>query len=116
MAATVPSINISLCQKIFFIYGGNRTIAKYIAVSKKIFNNQTRERERCVIFFTNIMTDDNDNRLLALAALELVRCHDDLRLIELNSHIHNLTFELAIVRNERDQSRVEMVRLNFIGE
>ena len=66
-------------------------------------------------FFTNIMADDNDNRLLALAALELVRRHDDLRLIELNSHIHDLTLELAIVRNERDQSRAEMVRLNIIG-
>jgi hypothetical protein len=32
-----PSLNISLCQKIFFIYGDNRTIAKYIAVSKNIF-------------------------------------------------------------------------------
>ena len=66
-------------------------------------------------FFTNIMADDNDNRLLALAALELVCRHDDLRLIELNSHIHDLTLELAIVRNERDQSRAEMVRLNIIG-
>jgi len=61
------------------------------------------------------MADDNDNRLLALAALELVRRHDNLRLIELNSHIHDLTLELAIVRNERDQSRAEMVRLNIIG-
>ncbi len=34
MAATGPSLNISLCQKIFFIYGGNRAIAKYIIVSK----------------------------------------------------------------------------------
>ncbi len=50
-------------------------------------------------FFTNIMADDNNNRLLALAALDLVRRHDDLRLIELNSHIHDLTLELAIVRN-----------------
>ena len=41
------------------------------------------------------MADDNDNRLLALAALELVRRHDDLRLIELNSHIHDLTLELG---------------------
>jgi hypothetical protein len=39
MATTGPSLNISLRQKIFFIYGGNRTIAKYIAASKKIFNN-----------------------------------------------------------------------------
>ncbi len=39
MVATGLLLNISLCQKIFFIYGGNRTIAKYIAVSKKIFNN-----------------------------------------------------------------------------
>ncbi len=39
MAATGPSLNISLRQKIFFIYGGNRTIAKYIAASKKIFIN-----------------------------------------------------------------------------
>lgn len=30
------SLNISLCQNIFFIYGGNPTIAKYIAVSKNI--------------------------------------------------------------------------------
>ncbi len=59
-------------------------------------------------FFTNIMADDNDNRILALAALELVRRHVDLRLIEPNSHIHDLTLELAIVRNERDQSRAEM--------
>ncbi len=39
MVATGPSLNISLCQKIFFIYGSNQTIAKYIAASKKIFNN-----------------------------------------------------------------------------
>ena len=38
MAATGPLLNISLRQKIFFIYGGNRTIAKYIAASKKINN------------------------------------------------------------------------------
>ena len=37
MVATGPSLNISLCQKIFYIFGGNRTIAKYIAVSKNIF-------------------------------------------------------------------------------
>jgi hypothetical protein len=49
--------------------------------------------------YTNIMADDNDNRLLVLAALELVRRHDNLRLIELDSHIHDLTFELAIHRN-----------------
>ena len=48
------------------------------------------------------MADDNDNHLLALAALEVVRRHDDLRMIELNYHIHELTSELAIVRNERD--------------
>jgi len=35
--ATGPSLNILLCQNIFFIYGGNRTIAKYIAVSKIFF-------------------------------------------------------------------------------
>ncbi len=39
MVATGPLLNISLCQKIFFIYGNNRTIAKYIAALKKIFNN-----------------------------------------------------------------------------
>ena len=62
------------------------------------------------------MADDNDNnRLLALAALEVVRRHDDLRMIELNYHIHELTSELAIVRNEREQLRVEMVRLGIIG-
>jgi hypothetical protein len=38
MAATGPLLNISLRQKIFFIYGGNRTIAKNIAASKKINN------------------------------------------------------------------------------
>ena len=38
MAATGPSLNISLHQKIFFIYGGNRTIAKYIVALKKINN------------------------------------------------------------------------------
>ncbi len=37
MVATGPSLNISLCQKIFFIYGGYWTIAKYIAVLKNIF-------------------------------------------------------------------------------
>ncbi len=61
------------------------------------------------------MADDNNNHLLALAALELVRRHDDLRMIKLNSHIRDVTFELAIVCNERDQSRAEMVRLNVIG-
>ena len=61
------------------------------------------------------MADDNDNRLLALAALEVVRRHDDLRMIELNYHIHELTSELAIVRNERDRYRAEMVRLNLIA-
>ncbi len=66
-------------------------------------------------FFTNILADDNDNRLLALAALELVCRHGDLRLIELDSHIHDLTFELAIHCNKRDQSRAEMVRPNIIG-
>ncbi len=60
------------------------------------------------------MADDNDNRLLAQAALELVCRHGNLRLIELDSHIHDLTFELAIHCNERDQSHVEMVRLNII--
>ncbi len=48
------------------------------------------------------MADDNDYRLLALAALELVCHHDDLCMIELNSHFHDLTSELAIVCNERD--------------
>ncbi len=66
-------------------------------------------------FFTNIMLDDNDNRLLDLDALELVRRHGNLRLIKFDSHIHDLTFDLAIHRNERDQSRAEMVRLNIIG-
>ena len=56
-----------------------------------------------------------EKRLLALAALEVVRRHDDLRMIELNYHIHELTSELAIVRNEREQLRVEMVRLGIIG-
>jgi hypothetical protein len=61
------------------------------------------------------MADDNNNRLLALAALELVRRHGNLRLIELDFHIHDLTFQLTIHCNERDQSCAEMVRLNIIG-
>ena len=48
----------------------------------------------CNFFYTIIMADDNDNHLLALAALEVVRRHDDLRMIELNYHIHELTSEL----------------------
>jgi hypothetical protein len=32
--ATGPLLNILLCQKIFFIYGGYRTIAKYRCVEK----------------------------------------------------------------------------------
>ena len=56
-----------------------------------------------------------ENHLLALAALELVRRHDYVRINELNSYIHALTSELAIVRNERDQYRAEMVRLNLIA-
>ena len=52
--------------------------------------------------------------LLALAALELVHRHDDLRMTELNSHVLELTSELAIVRNERDESHAEMDRLNII--
>ena len=47
--------------------------------------------------------------------MEVVRRHDDLRMIELNYHIHELTSELAIVCNEREQLRVEMVRLGIIG-
>jgi hypothetical protein len=66
-------------------------------------------------FNTKIIADDNHNRLLALATLELVRHHNDLRMIKLKTHIHDLTFELANVCNERDQSRAEMVRLNIIG-
>ena len=56
-----------------------------------------------------------ENHLLALAALELVRRHDYVRINELNSYIHALTSELAIVRNERDRYRAEMVRLNLIA-
>ena len=42
-----------------------------------------------------------ENHLLDLATLELVRRHDYVRINELNSYIHALTSELAIVRNER---------------
>ena len=55
-----------------------------------------------------------EKRLLALAALEVVRRHDVLRMTELNSHVLELTSELAIVRNERDESRAEMDRLCII--
>ena len=56
-----------------------------------------------------------ENHLLALATLELVCRHDYVRINELNSYIHTLTSELAIVCNEREQLRVEMVRLGIIG-
>ena len=55
-----------------------------------------------------------EKRLLALAALEVVCRHDVLRMTELNSHILELTSELAIVRNERDESPTEMDRLRII--
>jgi len=55
-----------------------------------------------------------EKRLLALAALEVVRRHDVLRMTELNSHVLELTSELAIVRNERDESRAEMDRRGII--
>ena len=55
-----------------------------------------------------------EKRLLALAALELVRRHIDLCMTELNSRVLGLTSELAIVQNERDESRAEMDRLNII--
>jgi len=55
-----------------------------------------------------------ENHLLALAALELVRRHDYVRINELNSYIHALTSELAIVCNERDRYCAEMV-LNLIA-
>ncbi len=53
-------------------------------------------------------------RLLALAALEVVRNHDDLRMTKLNSHVLKLTSELASVQNERDKNRAEMVRRGYI--
>jgi hypothetical protein len=56
-----------------------------------------------------------ENHPLALAMLELVRRHDYVRINELYSYIHALTSELAIVRNERDRYRAEMVRLNLIA-
>lgn len=55
-----------------------------------------------------------EKRLLALAALEVVRRHDDLLMTELNSHVLELTSELAIVRNERNESRAEMDRRRII--
>jgi hypothetical protein len=55
-----------------------------------------------------------EKRLLALAALEVVRRHDVLRMTELNSHVLELTSELAIVRNERNESRAEMDRRRII--
>ena len=55
-----------------------------------------------------------EKRLLALAALEVVRNHDDLRMTKLNSHVLNLTSELASVQNERDENRAEMVRRGYI--
>ena len=52
--------------------------------------------------------------LLALAALEVVRRHDALRMTELNSHVLELTSQLTIVRNERDESHAAMDRLRII--
>ena len=70
-------------------------------------------------FKTKIMADYNNNSRLrcfaeALAALEVVRRHDKLRMTELNSHKFELTSKLAIVQNERDESIAEMDRLNII--
>ncbi len=73
-------------------------LIKYCCVEKDFQQPDSREGE-VWHFFTNIMVDDNNNRLLALAPLELVRGHGDLRLIKLDSHIHDLTFELAINPN-----------------
>ena len=55
-----------------------------------------------------------EKRLLALAALEVVRHHDYLRMTKLNSHVLDLTSELASVQNERDENRAEMVRRGYI--
>ena len=55
-----------------------------------------------------------EKRLLALDALEVVRRHDDLRMTKLNSHVLDLTSELASVQNERDENRAEMVRRGYI--
>jgi hypothetical protein len=51
-----------------------------------------------------------EKRLLALAALEVVRRHIDLCMTELNSRVLGLTSELAIVRNERDESRLNIIK------
>ena len=50
-----------------------------------------------------------EKRLLALAALEVVRSHDELRMKKLNSHVLDLTSKLASVQTERDEKRAEMV-------
>lgn len=55
-----------------------------------------------------------EKRLLALAALEVVRRHDVQRMNELKSQVLELTAELDNVRNERDETRAEMVRRGFI--
>lgn len=59
------------------------------------------------------MADDNDNLFLALAALEVVRRRDDSRMIECNHRIDELTSELVIVCNEREQLTVEMAKLDI---
>ena len=55
-----------------------------------------------------------EKRLLALAALEVVRLHDEQRMIKLNSHVLDLTSELANVQQGRDENRAEMVRRGYI--
>jgi hypothetical protein len=83
--------------------------------TSNIITKQSNIKPGVSFFNTKIIADDDDNRLLALATLELVRRHNVLRMIKLKTHIHDLTFELANVCNEKDQSRAEMVRLNMIG-
>ena len=88
---------------------------KQIHLSATSLQNNQTSNQVCHFLTPKIIADDDDNRLLAVDALELVRRHNDLRMIKLKMHIHDLTFELANVCNERDQSRAEMVRLNIIG-
>ena len=55
-----------------------------------------------------------EQRLLALAALDVVRSHDTKRMTDLNSHFLDLTSKLASVQNERDETRAEMVRRGIL--
>ncbi len=97
------------------LQGESKTTHQKTSPTSNITTKQSNIKPGVSFFYTKILADDNNNPLLALAALEIVRRHNNLRMIKLETHIHNLTLERANVCNEREQSRAEMVRLNIIG-